>query len=111
MLLHLGGRLHVVVRFKIERVDSSVDISRNQCRLGLLRTPRRCAHAEESKAYTGETLAVDTCAGGYPHNGIVAMAPRQFGKANTRTPVGGRNADSGHYLLRPQRGLEQALEE
>src|SRR5262249_25556844 len=39
------------------------------------------------------------------------MAPRQFGKANTRTPVGGRNADSGHYLLRPQRGLEQALEE
>ncbi len=43
-------------------------------------------------------------------NGVVAVPPRQFGKAGARVCVRRRHANGGQYVLRPQRGFVQALE-
>ena len=111
MFFHRAGRLHVVGRIEIERGDRGIDIAARQRGFRLDRAHRRGADAEIGKPHVGEALAVGFRTRRQPDDRVVAVPPRQFGKAGARVLAGGRHADGGEHLVRRQRGLEQALEE
>src|SRR5262249_49189502 len=69
---------------------------------------RRDTDAEEREPHVGQRLAIRARGCGEPGDRIVAMAARQFGKADAHVGSGGGGADRGHHVARRERGLEQA---
>ena len=111
VFLHRPGRLHVVGRIEIERGDRGIDIAGRQRRFGFGRAHRRGADAEIGQPHVGKPLAVGARAGGQADDGVIAVPARQLGKADARVFARGRDAHRGEHFLRPQRRLEQSLEE
>ena len=93
MLLHLGGRLHIVAgRIKVERFDRVVDrLPLASARFGLSRAHRRIRRRRNRPA----ARRIGPCrpparARRESDNRIVAVPARQFGKSDARVLIGAR---------------------
>ena len=94
MLLHRAGRLHVVGRIELERGDRGIDrlsptapsaASALRARTGVAPTPKNASRTSR------QALAVRLRAGRQSDDRVVAVPPRQFGKADRlslRSPPG-----------------------
>src|SRR6185437_15270909 len=111
MHLQFAGRLHVIMRFEIERVDRGIDLTIGEGFFSRWCANRSAADSEKCKPHIREFFAVGTRGRGKPNDRVVAMTARQFGKARARRGRGGRNADRGDNLLRTESRFEQPFEE